>query len=300
MTPKPLRQDGESPRSSLAGWFTHPPYPGLWLSGSAALLVLAAALLASTSRPPRTRIAAIRESTPLPVVDVASAPGRSALAPGQNAPAAEVSVRTLPPPAPHNAPGNAPAANAPVPGNGPAAQPSALPANSPVTLPAPPVQPDLAPEEPAPSVESVPPAPEERPAPAPITPPVRPEPAPEPPRVRRPAPVFVPRRTGRMTLYFDADSSTFDHRGDRLPLRVEVYVDGVKRLETSDPEKRLFGIGPLSDGEHDIQIVPYIDDYPADPRRETVRIRAGQINDFKAVLRRSHGMSRISKFEERD
>jgi hypothetical protein len=102
-----------------------------------------------------------------------------------------------------------------------------------------------------------------------------------------------------MSIYFDADSSTFGGSGRRLPLRVEVYVDGQKVMEADDPEKRQFEIRRLPEGEHEVEIVPFVGGAPAEPRRRVVRIDPGQGSRYKAVLRREDGISRV-KFREQD
>jgi hypothetical protein len=103
-----------------------------------------------------------------------------------------------------------------------------------------------------------------------------------------------------VSIFFDADSSTFDHHGNRMPLRVEVYVDGQKRLTSDDPEKRTFNLGRIAEGEHDVEIVPYVGDLPSEARKERIRVFAGERNDYKAVLKRSDGTSKIGKFRGRD
>jgi hypothetical protein len=85
-----------------------------------------------------------------------------------------------------------------------------------------------------------------------------------------------------------------------MPLRVEVYVDGQKRLTSDDPEKRTFNLGRIPEGEHDVEIVPYVGDLPSEARKERIRVFAGERNEYKAVLRRSDGTSRIGKFRGRD
>jgi outer membrane biosynthesis protein TonB len=294
-------------RERLRAWFTQPPYLGPIAIGAFTVGFMGLALVASPSRSVDQRASSERQVALAPAPEQPSQPVASVEIGDRASP--EVSVRTLDEKA--NAPANAPLGDLPLAGNGPEGVvsgngplepvPSTLPTvpepglPSPVDVPSPTSTPEPVPQ---PSV----PAPEPPPVPAPrFEPEPEPQRAPERIRVRRPRPVQVapPRDTGRMTIYFDADSSTFDRGGDRLPLRVQVYVNGVKRLETDDPEKREFEIDNLPAGEHDIQIVPYVGNAPADPRREVVRIRPRRPNEFKAVLRRSDGASRISKFEER-
>lgn len=278
--------------AAYTDWFTRSPYPGVWGLAALFLLLFTMGLLfARVRRAELPRAASVR---------VVSAPSVAPAAPEQ---LPVVKIRTLA--ARRENPARpAPSATGPLLDNR-APAPSVLP---PVTAPAPPPGdlpadrtpapipaergPDAdAPDEPGrDEPRTFPPAEEPRPAPAPRVEPPRREPD-------RPAPR---RETGRMSIYFDADSTTFDRRDERLPMRVEVYVDGVKRVDASDPEKRGFNVGQLSEGLHEIRIVPYVGGLPADPRREVVRIRRGEKSRFKAVLRRSDGMSRIGKFEERD
>lgn len=281
-------------------WFTRAPYPGAWLALSVGLLLGSAAIALNRPRP-QTRVVMVNPAPP-PAPESVLAPAPAA--PATNAPGEagdeppQVRVRTLHPPPPR--PGNAPAAKEP----SVAPPPLSLPG----TIPVPPTGPGNAPlpggslDEPVPA----PAAPEASPPREPVEPrPVqeaRPRPLPEPaePPAPRPRPAPPARETGRLLVYFDADSSTFDRDDRRMPLRVEVYVDGVKRLDTDDPEKREFDLGRVPEGRHDVQIVPYVGEYPSDPRREVVAIEPGQRNRFKAVLRKSSGMSRIAKFAPRD
>ena len=108
------------------------------------------------------------------------------------------------------------------------------------------------------------------------------------------------RDAGHLSLYFDADSSTYARHHERMPLRVEVFVDGAKRLDSSDPEKREFQVGQLPAGRHEVRIVPYVGDYPSEPFVGVVRVAPGEASTYKAVLRKAHDVSRISKFEPRD
>ena len=289
-------------RERLRAWFTEPPYPGPLAIGAFAVGFLGLALLPNPAPPVDQRSSSERQVAMAPAPEQPPQPLASVEI--GDKPSPQVSVRTLEEQG--NAPANGPLGGVPpgsvppgnMPGNWPVEPaPSTLPTvpepglpgpadvPSPTTLPEPAPQPSV----PAPEPPVVQPAPR-----------IEPEPEPERPRPRRPRAVPVPaRETGRMTIYFDADSTTFDRGGDRLPLRVQIYVNGVKRLETDDPEKREFEIEGLPPGEHDVQIVPYVGNAPADPRREIVRIRPRRPNEFKAVLRRSDGTSRISKFEER-
>lgn len=103
-----------------------------------------------------------------------------------------------------------------------------------------------------------------------------------------------------MTIFFDADSSTYEHGHHRAPLRVEVLVDGVLQLQSNDPEKRTFQIARIPEGTHEVEVVPYVGDAPAESRRERVRITSGDENRYKIVLHRSDGVSKISKFKVDD
>jgi hypothetical protein len=281
----------------LRSWFLEPPYPGAWTAAALALAVTGAALMA----------AGARNEAPAEVTVVSRPPTRSTSqpAPPKGSPEAqqrvaaeraEITIRSLPPksvpPAaqPEPQPGvtlEQPAASVP---------PSSSPAPEQQAQVEPPLPPAPEPEVFRPPAEPEPPRME-----APRVEAPRAEPA-EPARPRRPADlIIVPaRRTGRVTVYFDADSSTFDDAGQRLPLRVEVYVNGELRLETDDPEKRNFDLGRLPEGRHEIRIVPFVGNAPGRPYRQTVRVHGEERNRFKAVMQRSQGSSRISKFEPRD
>jgi eukaryotic-like serine/threonine-protein kinase len=190
-------------------------------------------------------------------------------------------------PAGLNGPGNAPAAPLGTPGEPQA--PGSMPGETvPGTAPGADIPGTEAsmPEPQPPAVEPSP-APQPRPRVVEIEPPAEPRRA-DPPRRSRPS--------GALTIYFDADSSTYGRSGARLPLRVEVFVDGEKRLETDDPEKREFDIGQLPAGPHLVEIVPRVGESSPEPRGEMITIEQGRKNSFKAVLRRKGGVSRIGKF----
>ncbi len=102
---------------------------------------------------------------------------------------------------------------------------------------------------------------------------------------------------GRLSLYFDADSSTFSRSGDRMPLAVEVWVDGVLKLRSGDPEKRDFDLGRLPAGWHEVEVVPHVGDLPTQSRRRSVRIAEDETVSYRVVLRREDGMACISKFK---
>lgn len=307
-TPTPVRD-----------WFLRPPYPGAILAVVLLLLLVAGSIMLGRSHgtppdPPEVAfspsVVTPQQTGEQPSVEVQPAP--------EDAPV--VSIRPIPG---AEAKGNTPA-NAPQ-GNVPLNQPGIISPHAPTAPATRPAQPGLLPgapeitpgptETPAePTPADTPKAetpPVEIPAPEPARPePVRPEPArPEPsreeeprPRPRRRAapPVQVTRPTGRMTVFFDADSSTFDRHDERMPLRVQVYVDGRKRLESSDPEKREFDLGDLPEGEHEVVVVPFVGRNQPEPRRFRVDIGAEADNRFKAVLRREDGFSKISKFRARD
>lgn len=136
--------------------------------------------------------------------------------------------------------------------------------------------------------------------------PVPPVAPPPPVRARPRARMGEPRREevraprGRLSLYFDADSSTFNRSGERMPLAVEVWVNGVLKLRSGDPEKRDFDLGRLPAGWHEVEVVPHVGDLPAQPRRRSVRIEEDDNVSYRVVLRREDGMACISKFKELD
>jgi hypothetical protein len=164
-----------------------------------------------------------------------------------------------------------------------------------------PIGPGTAPVAPEPTapleVPVPPPAPADVPRAEVETPPpaARPAPIPEP-RAERPA----PRPTGKLSIYFDADSSTFDRRGRRAPLRVEVYVGGRKVMESSDPEKQEFDVAELPAGTHEVVIVPHVGRAEPRPRRLEVAVEPYAETRLRAVLHREEGEARISKVRPRD
>ncbi len=290
---------------TVRAWFTRPPYPGAWAGlGVAALLLLEAAVLHRFWQPqPPPVVVAEQPAAPVPppaaVVPPAGVPARAPVE------APRVTVRDLPvkqPPHPHPSVSGAP--------DTPAA--AASPAITPPLEQTAPDEPSVFPQAPgapaAPSGSPVVPDMGGGPAHGAVRAPGREAPEPAPPVVTRPrapepaAARSTPsrRRTGVLTLYFDADSSTFAHHHERLPLRVEVYVDGVKRLVTDDPEKHQFEVARLPEGRHGVRIVPFVGDYPAEPREEVIDIAPGEVSDYKAVLRKSHDTSRVAKFQPRD
>lgn len=286
-----------SEKSLVARWFTEPPYVGVLLIVAFLLGIGVAAL---TQRPESPGPQVVQVTPPAPPVDITPAP--AAPAPSPDNPAPEVSVRPVPSeepeekPEPEKTEDDNPAA--PEATEGARNDPGVAVNGS----PAPPDQPGI--EAPVPAPEAPAPVPQPDPEPEqpefrPMEPPVRAQPL-DPPA--RPRSTFRPpaRETGEVTLYFDADSSTFDRRGRRLPLRVEVYVNGRKRLETNDPEKRSFNLGRLEEGEHEIEIIPYVGSLPARARREVIRLSPGKRARYRAVLSRENGVSRIGKFRERD
>lgn len=297
MSPTPIRD-----------WFLRPPFPGTLLVVVLFGLLFVGAMLIGRSR-----------NTPPDPPQVAFSP---VLAPPQRQeepPVTEeapvVTIRPLPGKAPKPPVIKPELTTPPVPGqigNAPLAEPAA-PATQPVLPGGLSGAPDAAP---APGDVPVEPTPAE--APRAETPPLeiprpepaRPEPArPEPPReepvrprprIARTPPVRIVRPTGRLTVFFDADSSTFDRHDERLPLRVQVFVDGQKRLESDDPEKHEFDLGDLPEGRHEVVVVPFVGRNQPEPRRVRVDIDAETDNRFKAVLRREDGMARVSKFRPRD
>jgi hypothetical protein len=229
-------------------------------------------------------------SSATPAVVQKSNPAPQPPSPSEEVPA--VTIRSLPPRSPAvNAPLNAPGTVTVTPG-----------VDAPATTP---ITPGMEPTPPDAPFSGIEVNPETEPVQVPRveTPPAQPEPAPEPevrPRPRpRPSP-SIARATGRLNLYFDADSSTFNRGERRAPLRVEVYIDGQKVLEDSDPEKREFEITDIPEGDHEITIVPHIGGAQSRPRRMRVNIDANSRSRFGAVLRREDGEARISKFRPRD
>ena len=89
------------------------------------------------------------------------------------------------------------------------------------------------------------------------------------------------------------------HRLDHRAIRAS-GVDGRKHLETTDPEKREFDLGRLPAGEHEIEIIPYVGNLPAEARRKRVRVRARQQRELEAILQRDEGRSRVGKLREID
>lgn len=258
-------------------------------AGAGLTLVLVLGALA-LSRPRQQRSAA----APIPSPSAPAAARRPVPrpAPARQAPASdepEVQVRTLPGAHPNVAsrpPGaNAPSSLPPLSGSLPPVE------NAPPQFPGeaiPPQIPELPSDAGSAAVES-PPAPDPRAGTE--APPI------QRPPVRRARPL---RPSGSLSIYFDADSSTFGRHGRRLPLRVEVWVDGARRLASEDPEKEEFDLGRLPEGEHRIRIVPFVGNSPAEPREESVFIAPREPNRYKAVLRKEDGASRISKFKPRD
>lgn len=310
---EPAEEVLETP-TPVRDWFLRPPYPGSLLALALILLLVAGSVVLGRSHgtPPEPPEVAFSPALVAPQEQPAEAASPEPQAATEEAPV--VTIRPVP--------GKEPKANVP----GPELQPSALPGqvgNAPLTVPA---FPEVRPTQPGelPGTPELVPGPAETPAePTPAdtpraeTPPVeipKPEPAParveparpEPPRVeaprprRRRAPIRIARPTGRMTLFIDADSSTFDRHDERLPLRVQVFVDGQKRLESDDPEKREFDLGDLPEGEHEVVVVPFVGRNQPEPRRMRVAIGASAENRFKAVLHKGDGVARISKFHPRD
>lgn len=294
----------------IRDWFLRPPYPGTLLVVVLFGLLFLGAMMMGRSQnappdPPQVAFSPAivrpeRQDAPpvveeAPVVTIRPIPGKE-----PKPPVAKPEVKTLPEP---GTLGNAPTSLPTDPMSQPVL-PGRLP-GVPDVLPSP----GDVPVEPAPAEQprtTLPPA--EIPQPEPARPePVQPEPpraeAPRPrprPRIPRTPPVRIARPTGRMTVYFDADSSTFDRHDERMPLRVQVYVDGQKRLESDDPEKREFDLGDLPEGRHEVVVVPFVGRNQPEPRRFRVDIDAETDNRFKAVLRREEGTSRVSKFRPRD
>lgn len=312
---EPAEEVLETP-TPVRDWFLRPPYPGSLLALVLILLLVAGSVVLGRSHgtPPEPPEVAFSPALVTPQEQPAEAASPEPQAAAEDEPV--VTIRPVP--------GKEPKANAP----GTELQSSVQPgqaSNAPLTGPAfpevRPVQPSEVPGAPeigpGPSeapVESTPAdtprtetppveLPKPEPAPARVEP-VRPEPsreeAPRPRFRRRPAPVRVARPTGRMTLFIDADSSTFDRHDERLPLRVQVYVDGQKRLESDDPEKREFDLGDLPEGEHEVVVVPFVGRNQPEPRRMRVEIGASAENRFKAVLHKEDGVARVSKFRPRD
>jgi hypothetical protein len=278
----------------MAEWFTRPPYLGAWAAGVVLLLLAGEAMLLHGLWGSRREADA--RATPLAVPAVAVPRDAAPVQPPAEQPT--VTVRSLPPRPRFRAAVPAPLTNAPAvipPAPAPASEPSITPREFPV-----PEdeagrfrQPELLPGS-TPVAPVVPTTPVEPAVPA--------APRVETPPVLRPTPAAAPRarESGLLMLYFDADSSTFAHHHERLPLRVVVFVDGKKRLDTSDPEKREFEVARLPAGRHQVRIVPYVADYPSEPLEAGVRVQPGEATTYKAVLRKSHDISRIGKFEPRD
>lgn len=312
---EPAEEVLETP-TPIRDWFLRPPYPGTLLTLVLVLLLVFGGVMLkhAPSTPPEPPEVAFspavvpsqqtqehqlpeqKAAEEAPVVTIRPVPGK-------------VAKPAIPQPDAKSQPsldqaGNMPLDGLSLPSTRPAL-PGALPGSPDV-----PINPSEVPTEPTPAETpraETPPLEVPEPArPEPVRPePVRPEPpreeAPRPrPRRRVAPPVRVTRPMGRMTVFFDADSSTFDRHDERLPLRVQVYVDGQKRLESSDPEKREFDLGDLPEGQHEVVVVPYVGRNQPEPRRFRVDIGSEADNRFKAVLRREDGFSRISKFRPRD
>jgi hypothetical protein len=307
-------EDGAASGQAWRSWFTVPPYPGWLLLG---VLLVSFAVTVALLAGPRLRPA---PSTQVAVAPLAATP--PVVAPSEPAEASQeapvVMIRPMPerlkPPV---APANQPAPSL---GHDPSLQPGVVPP-SPQTQPSgtAPAEPGIPPFLAEPGVQAAPveiprvetprvEAPQPTIPPAPAVESARPEPprveAPrvEPPRPRpRVPPVQIPAYdTGRLTIFFDADSSTFDRNDERLPLRVQVFVDGQMRVDDDDPEKREFDLGRLREGRHEVVVVPYVGRAKPEPRRFRVEVEADRNNRFKAVLRREEGSSLVAKFRPAD
>jgi len=294
VTPTPIRD-----------WFLRAPYPGALLVVVLMGLLFFGAMMIGRSQntppePPQVAfspavVSPERQETPqvaeeAPVVMIRPVPGKE-----PKLPVVKPDVKTEPLPGqPVNAPLTLPTepVTQPLPPGGLFGTPDVVP--SPGELPVEPT-PAETPRATTPPVEIPQPEPV-RPDP-PREEPVRPRPR---PRIAPAPPVRIARPTGRLTVFFDADSTTFDRNDERLPLRVQVYVDGQKRLESNDPEKREFDLGDLPEGRHEVVVVPYVGRTQPEPRRFRVDIDPETDNRFKAVLRREEGTSRVSKFRPRD
>jgi len=147
-------------------------------------------------------------------------------------------------------------------------------------------------EQPSSPVEASPVEPRREPPPAEVERPARPRVA---TRTVRPA-----RPPGKFSIYFDADSSTFDRGKNRAPLRVEVYVDGRKVMDSDDPEKKEFELADLPEGVHDVSIVPHVGNAQPRTRRFRVEVEGNAETRVEAVLRRKDGEALISKLRARD
>ena len=283
-------------------WFLVPPYPG-WMLVSIGVLsfIVTVTLLAG----PRSR-------PPAPERVVLAPPVRPTAPPVPPESLVEAPVVTIRPvPERPSPPANHPAmVGTTMPGNGPATVPAApqpQPGSTPGEIELPPLvlEPDVeAAPAGTPRVETPRgelPRTETPVTPAPPPTPVEPT-RPEAPRVepQRPRPQPRPRvpayDTGKLAIFFDADSSTFGRHDERLPLRVQVFVDGEMRVDNADPEKREFDLGSLREGRHEVVLVPYVGRATPEPRRYRVDIDPDRTNRFKAVLRREDGVSTISKF----
>jgi hypothetical protein len=299
-----IEASSTSEPGSVMEWFVHPPYWGVWGTGAAFIAVLAGMYYVGKMTAPAEQSVAAAPAESRPVEYFPQR--RPTVTPEEEAPQVSVkSLREQQAEAEDEKAEEEAEDEAPLPGTSRVAPsgailPKTVLARPPTALP--PTSPFPTPMEPEPTPTPPAPTPEPRivipaePAPEPRRQVVPTPKAPEP-RIVIPAP---PRERGKMSIYFDADSTTYDRRGRRLPLRVEVYVNGVKQIESNDPEKREFQIDRLAAGTHDIEIVPYVDNLPAEPRRDRVRIRPHEDRKFKAVLRRSDGVARISKFQQRD
>jgi hypothetical protein len=242
--------------------------------------------LAPSPAPSSVEDAPRREPAPedAPVVIIRPLPERAPPKPGQPA-----SVENRLPPSATPTPGALPETAPSTPATEPTAPESAAPEVGSETTPAPQV--DALPVE-RPRVE------------APSSEPARTEPAPAGPelrrRVRRTVRAVPPRPSGRLSIYFDADSSTFDRGKNRAPLRVEVYVGGRKVMETDDPEKREFEVAELPEGIHEVSIVPHVGDAQPRPRRFRVEVDGNAETRVAAVLRRRDGEALVGKLRARD
>ncbi len=267
-------------RALWAEWFARPPYPGLWLAAAVVLMFSLSLVLPRRLRAAPETVVYAPAPAPVPGSAEPRVPAPAAAPPVREA-TPSVTVRSLParPAAPESEP------SVPTP---PAVSPG----------PPAPLEPSAGVAAGIPSSRPEGSLPAGRPSPEPE----RPVAPPAPPRESEPGlagPVVAP-GAGALAIYFDADSTTFAANRERMPLRVEVYVDGEKRLDSTDPEKREFVIGPVPAGERDVRIVPYVGDAPAEPREKRVRVQPGQETPYRAVLRLEDGMSRVGKFRPRD
>jgi hypothetical protein len=288
-----------SHRRPFQGWFTRPPFTGIWAVVALVLQVVMVVLLATrTSSPPQEPLintVRVPADMPTALLPTGAPPAQTAPSAKPSSPTSQankaaaepqVKVRTLP----VRKPGNNPASSHP------ATSPADIDELSPdAPLAGPPLG-GAAAGIPSRHVRETMPGSQT----APRTASRNHAPDASPGTARSSAPPAVAGPTGLMTVYFDADSSTFGADDRRLPLRVELYVDGVKRLDTDEPEKREFEIGQLAEGSHDIRIVPYVGDAPAEPRDAVVRILPGQANRYRAGLRKANGVSQVTKFRTKD